>query len=328
MSDNQSNAAPVVNSEQSEGQVAESAENSEISEENQAEAVEAKEAEIDADPNLSKKEKQEAKKMLKKLKIKFNGREYDEELPFEIPDDDNSRKYMTERLQMAKLAQYRSQEKATLEKQVESFVEMLRKDPKKALAHPSIGVDIKKLAAEIIEEELENQNKTPEQLEAEAAKRELKELKEEREREKKEREEREKERLTEQELARIDLETTKALETAQLPKSPYVVRKVAEYMIAGLNKGYNLSPSDVIPIVKEEMHTDLKEMFAVMPEEVVEAIVGQETLDKLRKKRLAKAKSKQPPVPVKSALVDTGKSSAKEDKKEEPKKTLKEFFGV
>ena len=272
-------------------------------------------------------EKIEAKKMLKSLKIKFNGREYDEELPFEIPDDESSREYMTRQLQMSRLAQTKSQEYSHLEKQVIAFVDELRKNPKKALSNPNVGIDIKKLAAEIIEEEITNSQKSPEQLEHEALKRELQDLKEAQDREKSESNARNLERLQQQEHERYDVLMSQALDKSSLPKTPYVVKKMADYMLLGLENNMDLSPADVLPLVEAELQNDLKEMFGVMPDEVIESVVGKEVFNRIRKKNLAKNKA-QPTVP--SSLKSQMKTTTSEPTKKAlaDKVSLKKFFGI
>lgn len=266
--------------------------------------------------------KQEIKNLKKQLKLKIDGKELVEEFD---PNDDT---YLTQQLQLAKVAQKRMQEKATLEKQVDYFMEELRKNPKKILSNPNIGIDIKKLAAEIIEEEIANSQKSPEQLKAEQLENELKAIKEEREREKTEFQKKELERLQEQAYERYDLQMTKALESSDLPKSPYIVKKMAEYMILGVQNGLDVTPEDVLPLVKSEISSDLKQMFAVMPDEVIENIVGKEVFTRIRKKNVAKAKTSAPPAPVKSQIKDTGQSSANNKPKEAQKKTFREFFGA
>jgi hypothetical protein len=273
-------------------------------------------------------QKAEAKKMLKSLKIKFNGREYEETLPFEIPDDEESKEYMARQLQMSKLAQSKAQEYSQLEKEVRAFVEELRKNPKKALSNPTIGIDVKKLAAEIIEEEIENSQKSPEQLEKEKLEAELKALKEEREREKEERQQKELERLQEQEYERYDMLMSQALETSKLPKTPYVIKKMADYMLLGLQEGIDVTPQDVLPLVEQEMQNDLKEMFGVMPDEVIESIVGKDVINRIRKKNVAKVKAngQVPPTPIKNQLKDV--QSEPEKKDSQKKISMKNFFGI
>lgn len=285
------------------------------------------EAEIDADPTLTKAEKAEAKKTLKKLTLKFNGKEIEEELPFEIPDTPEALEYMQRQLQMSKLAQHKSQEAVNLQKDVVKFVEELRKNPKKVLSDPKWGVDLKKLAAEMIEEEISNASKTPEQLRAEELERELKALKDEREKEAEEFKARELERIQAEQYERYDSLMTQALTKSELPKSPYTVKKMAEYMLLGLQNGIDITPDEVVPLIREEMTNDLKEMFAVMPEEVVESIVGRDTINKLRKKQLAAAKSKPKLQPIKKAVQDVGVSK-KTEEKPASKINMKDFFGV
>jgi hypothetical protein len=72
------------------------------------------------------------------------------------------------------------------------------------------------------------------------------------------------------------------------------------------------------------MQNDLKEMFAIMPDEVIEALVGKDVINRIRKKSIAKAKA-QPPVPVKSAVKDVGSQPQKQAAE---KIDYKKFFGV
>lgn len=264
---------------------------------------------------------------IRKLKLKVDGQELEEELPFEIDDNPEAVEYMTRQLQMSKAAQKRMGEHAQLQKEVKYFLEELRKNPKKILADPSIGIDVKQLAAQIIEEEIANSQKSPEQLEKERLEAELRSLQEEREQEREELRQKEFERLQEIEYERYDNLMSKALETSDLPKSPYVVKKMADYMLLGLNEGIDVSPEDVLPLVREEIQNDLREMFAVMPDEVIEKIVGKEVFNRVRKKNVAKAKTA--PAPVKSAIKDSGASSKSATSNGSgEKKSFRDFFGV
>jgi hypothetical protein len=269
--------------------------------------------------------KAEAKR-LNKLRLKVDGRELEEELPFEIDEDPEIVEYLTKNLQMSKAAQKRMAEYAEYQKQVNALVDKLRKNPRAVLSDPSIGIDLKQLAAEIIEEEIANSQKSPEQLEKEKLERELQALRDEREREKSDFQRKEFERLQEVEFERYDSLMTKALETSDLPKSPYVVKKMAEYMLLGLNEGIELTPEDVIPLVRDEIQSDISDMFAAMPEDVVEKLIGKDTLGRIRKKNLSKAKGA-PPVPVKSAVKDSGTKAPKADQGPSKAKNFKDFFG-
>lgn len=267
------------------------------------------------------------KKMLKELDIKVDGKTYKEKLPFEIPDDPESIEYMRRQLQMSKAASKRMQEHSQLQKDVGQFLEMLRKNPRKALSDPSIGVDVKELAKAVIEEEIANSQKSPEQLEKERLENELKELKEKYEKDKESAKAKEFERLQQEQTERYDMLMTQALDKSDLPKSPYVVKKMADYLLLALDNDIDATPEDVLPLVRDEIYGDLKEMFAVMPEDVIEKVIGKDVLNKVRKKNLAKAKQA-PPVPLKSAVKDVGASKAEAKQEDKQKMTFKEFFGV
>lgn len=271
------------------------------------------------DKKTEEKKTEEVKKSSKrKLKLKVDGKEMEEEVDF---DDDE---YLTRQLQLAKAAQKRMNEYSQLEKEVAHFLKELKANPKKVLSDPDIGIDIKQLAASIIEEEIANAQKTPEQVEREKLEAELQKIKSEREQEKEQARQKEFERLQQQEFERYDMLMSKALEKSDLPKSPYIVKKMADYMLLGLQNNIDVSPEDVVPLVREEMVNDLKEMFAVMPEEVIENIIGKETINKLRKKKVAAVKAGAPALPNKQVLDTATKEETKKDSGK--KVTYKDFF--
>jgi hypothetical protein len=254
----------------------------------------------------------------RKFKLKVDGEEFEEEFD---PNDDE---YITRQLQMAKVAGKRMEEFSSLQKEVVKFIEDLRKDPARVLSDPHIGLDVKKLAADIIEKEIADSKKSPEQLAKEKLEAELKALKEEREREKQAALEEQKQRLTEEQYERYDILMDQALQKTDLPKSPYIVKKIADYMLVGLQNGKDVLPEDVIPLVREEVMEDLKSMFQVMPDEVVEKLVGKDKINSIRKKNVARAKEK---VAVGSnKTLDVGKKA--EPKETGKKVNFKTFFGV
>lgn len=270
---------------------------------------------LDAGTPVAVAKAAEKQRNIKKLKLKVDGKEYDED--FDLDDIEG----LTKQMQLAKVSSKRMQEYSQLEREVRTFVDELRKNPAKILSDPSIGIDVKQLAAQIIEAEIENSKKSPEQLEREKLQAELEQMKGDREREKKSAQQREFEILQRQEFENYDNKMTKALENhPDLPKSPYVVKKMADYLLMGLQKGMNLQPEDVVDLVRQEIKEDLKQMFAVLPEDVVEQIVGKDKINGIRKKKLANAKqaAQAPKVP------DTGKTGAAAKPGE--KVSFKDFF--
>jgi hypothetical protein len=268
--------------------------------------------------------KKEEAKYLKSLKLKVDKGEIEETLPFEIPDTEEAREYMTKHLQLSKMGNKRAQEFSTLQKEVAEFINILKTNPKAALRNPNIGIDVKKLAAEILEEEIENSRKSPEQVEREKLENELKAIKEEREKEKEELRARELEQRTDLEFQRYDELISKAIEkNKDLPKSPYVVKKIAEYMMLGLENNIDVHPDDVMKLVKEEIQNDIRDMFGAMPDEVVEQFLGKDRMTSMRKKNIAKAKGN---APTTTKVPDSGNTAKPTVKKSDKKQTYKEFF--
>lgn len=278
-----------------------------------------------AQPKIAEVKKEIAR--IKKLKLKVDGKDYDEDLPFDLPDDPKAKEYMTRQLQLAKMGQNRAQQYSTLEKEVVGFLNQLKSNPKQALSNPNFGLDLKKLAADIIEEEISNSQKSPEQIKSEQLEKELQRLKEERENEKQTAQQREFERLQEQAYNQYDSQMSAALDKSDLPKSPYVIKKMADYMLSGLEKGLDISPEDVLPLVRNEVLEDMRSMIGAMPDEAIEEFIGKDIFNRVRKKNLAKAKGTPPPQPVKSAIKDVSKAP-KTEAKPAKKQDFKSFFGV
>ena len=194
----------------------------------------------------------DGKKLKPKEKVHYvNGKEFEEKLPFEIDDDPAAIEYMTKQLQLAKMSQSKAQEAKALESEVVSFLQELKANPRKALANPMIGIDIKQLAAEILEEEFENSKKSPEQLEKEKLELELKAIKEEREREKKEAEDRAYQQTLERSYEKYENMLTSALESnPDLPSNPYIVDKMTKYMSIAVDAGYEPDMDIIVNIVR------------------------------------------------------------------------------
>lgn len=262
----------------------------------------------------------EVEKRYKKLKLKVDGKEVEENL-----DLDNDEE-LIRHLQMSKMGQKRAQEKADLEKQVEAFFKAYQKDPFATMRE--LGMDPNKAIDDYINKEMENSKKSPEQIEAEKARAELQALKAEREREREESKSKELARLQEAAFQQYDTAMETALAKSSLPKTVYNVKRIADYMLVALQAGKDVTPEDVIPLVEEELNNDLQEMFASLPEDKIEKLLGNDVINKLRKRRVAKAQAAQQAV-GKSNIQDTGKSDSKNSKeKSEKKMTYKDLFGI
>lgn len=327
MSDAVQSAAPIAveSTPQSSENLETSQENQEIEALEGEETAEGEELDVESEESQqksakksNKKTEKELEKRIKRLKLKVDGKEIEEEL--DLDDDER----LIRELQMAKMGQKRAQEKADLEKQVKAFFQAFQQDPFAAMQE--LGLSPEQAIDAYINQQLENAKKTPEQLEKERLEAELQQLKADREREREELQAKELERLQHQEFERYDMLMEQALSKTDLPKTPYTVKKIADYMLVALEAGKDVSPEDVIPLVREEMHNDLQQMFTSLPEDVVEGLLGEQVLNKLRKRRVAKAQEAQKNLP-KGQIQDTGKTGKIQEQSKE-KKSFKDFFGI
>ena len=194
MSENIPSSSEVVSSPEVDTSTADTVTENSEGLDTSAESSDGVEAEVEAlesKPKLSAPEK----KYLRELKLKIDGKEVIEKLPFDLEDTDANRDYMTKQFQLARVAQKRMAESSDLKKQMDSVAEYLQQakgNPKKIRElMKDLSVDERELAAMIVEDEIAKSKKTPAELKQEELQQELQKMKDERTQEKKELEERE-----------------------------------------------------------------------------------------------------------------------------------------
>jgi hypothetical protein len=267
-------------------------------------------------------EKKEAAIELKKrMKFRVNGREVEKEI--DLSDEES----LQELLQKGFAADERFQSASAMEKRMRQFAELMQNDPYEALI--AAGHDPDKLTEAYMKKRVEELSKSPEQLKLEQLQKEI-------EKERKERQRLEEEKLTaeqakvESEYSRqLDEEITSALATSELPKSAYVVKRIAENLMIGIEQGNeDIQVQDVLPLVEKQIREEIQQMLQVMPEEVIERFLGDNVTGKLRKRRLAQAKASKAPETA-SSVKATGQTEINKTKaKESEAKPVKaaDFF--
>jgi hypothetical protein len=279
------------------------------------------------DPNASKAAKVEAKKMLKQLSIKVDGQDYTENLPFEIPDTQEARDFMTRELQMARMGQKRAQYASGLEKDIQKLAQEIKANPFKVLADPAFGVDVKEAVKKYIEQEIENSKKSPEQLALEKAQEELRQERESRLNEKKAQEAAEQQALADRYEKEYDAQISQALESHQIPRSAAAINKIISYAQLAVQANKDVSIQDIIPFVKEELKNDYLEHAKALPDDALEEFFGKDIVDRLRKTAVKRAKQAQqnPALKAPTKVAATGQASKPEEKPAE-KVSYKTFF--
>lgn len=312
MSDSIQGAAPVA-AESPVSENTESQETLESADEASDGAAEESVAELKQDlkdPKLSKSEKKAIEKQLKKYELTVNGKKVTREL--DLSDDESVKRY----LQKAEASDEKFQESAALRKQVEQFIQLFQKDPGKGMSQ--LGLDPKKFAEEFINREIENSQKSPEALEKERLQAELEEIKDRYKREEEERKASEFSRLQAETEQKLESDISSALDTGTLPKTPYTVKKMAEMMMIALQNDIDLSPKDVLPLIRKQMQQEIKDLFGASSDDVLEEMLGKDTIGRIRKRNIARAKA--------AAGTTTGiKPTVGAIKKAEPPKELKKI---
>jgi hypothetical protein len=275
--------------------------------------------------------------MIKSIGLKIDGEEFDEELPFEIRED--QAEWFKEQLQLAKVAQRRMQESAEARKSNESmqtefrdFLLALKENPREILSDPNIGIDLKNMAEQIIAQEMEEAAKPEEVKAQEALERKIKELEDAKKKAEDEAAEAiNKTKLTElkNEEDRIanqmQHEIVEAMKSNDLPDDPEVLSLVAKNMKVALKYGVQLSVKEIVPLVKKELYDQAKKQLAALTDNELADFIGSDRLNTIRKSMI---KNLRKSVPSTSQIKDQGKKADKNvfDKKNKGTISQKEYF--
>lgn len=277
-------------------------------------AVEAIVAKEESGEKLTKKEEN----AIKEYKLKVNGRE--KTVKVDHSNDEDMIRY----LQKAEASDAKFAEAADLRKAAMNFIQELKTNPKKVLSDPNIGLDIKKLAEEWMQEQIQEMEKSPEQKEKEKLIRELEAMKKEREDEKKVSESKEMARLQDEYEKNIEADISTALDLGGLPKTARTVKNMAEYMMIALKGGIDLTAKDIAPIVKNSTLSEFKEVVNSLTDDQLEDFIGKEVLGRIRKRNVAKAK----PVETSSSVKSVGEKKSDGKKVEIKKQTIRDWLKV
>jgi hypothetical protein len=268
-------------------------------------------------PKEEKKEQPKTTK--KKFKLKVDDKEFEDEL------DLNDEQEVIKRLQKAKAFEGRSQEHANLKKQVGMLMKQLQESPLELLTE--LGLNPEDYIEKYVNNKIETLKKTPEQVKQEEMEQELSKLKKEKEDMEKQAYESKLEQLRDHYANEIQNDILTSLDSGEtmLPKSPLVIKRIAETMKLAIDQGYTeIKAKDVLKIVENDFKQELQDMFGKLPEAVLEELMKPQ-FDRMRKHRL-KNKSKSTET-ARQVVKDTGKMSDKKEKEGE-KKSYKKLFSL
>lgn len=281
-----------------------------------AEAIDA----IDAAEEAGDISKKDAQVLKKKLKIKVDGVDSEEEIDFS--DDENLKKM----LQKSKAFDSRAQELSILKAQMNEMAKAINDDPEGFLE--KIGKNVDDMAEKRLIRKLEEMKKSPEQLATDKMVKELEDLRAANKKAQEEKDEAQNESFKQKHATQIESDIKAALAKADsvLPKnSELIMHRIGNAMhMAMMNGRPDITAAEVIPYVEAKFKDEMSSLFKTLPENEIEAIIGKDSLDRWRKARIAKNK---PIVPVSTnRMSDTGKSAKSQEKPVEPSIKFKDFF--
>ena len=217
---------------------------------------EAKEDEAKDEEPAEGKDKAEdskgAKSEVKVYKVKVDGKEEEIEVKeSEIPA----------LMSKAIAAQQRFEDAANIRKEAQEFVQFIKSNPVEALKRA--GIDFQELAESHLMEQIKYSQMSDVEREAHDSKQtlaqreaELKRYKDQEEAQRKSQEEaqkaQEQERAVNEQRDVLQGQIIQAMEASNLPRNKFTVSRMAGYMRAGLARGQNLGPMDVIDHVKAD----------------------------------------------------------------------------
>ena len=224
--------------------------------------------------------KKEVQNLIREFQLKVNGKVINKSIDL---SDENS---LRNELQLAAAARQSMQEAANLKKLYEKEVGRLKQNPWEVLQE--LGLDPDELAELRIQQRIEEMKKSPEQIEREKIQIELQAAREEARRLKEERDSDQFEKLKEQAAVQIESEIEHALDAHKtLPKSRHIVKRIADSMLWAMNNGFDdVSAEDVMPLVEKEWRDEMSRLMDDSPEDVLEQLIGQRNLERMRAKRL------------------------------------------
>jgi hypothetical protein len=334
MSEDVSNAAPEAAPEVTPEVVEEAAENqeSEVVEESapagspadlSAEQVEAAQDIADA-VDAGEITEEQAVEMIKKLTLKVDGQEIEEELPFEVdPNNTEMLEYLKKKAQLAAASQKRMQEAAELRKtqaqrdaELQDFLGRLSNQDELDAILKHFGHDPAAYAEAVLAREVERMEMSPEQRELEELRAEMKRIEDQKKAAEEARKKAEYDALVNQMEAQFENDLIKAMDEGKLQNNPYNFRKAAAMMNEATKRKLDVSFGEIVDIIKEENDTAIRESLKGLSADQILEILGEKQVNDIVLKKAPKPKKTAPPT------ADSIKEGVKE-KKEDPYKARK-----
>lgn len=246
------------------------------------------------------------------MELKVNGKIIKEKVNL------NDKARLQRAFQMEKAAQEAMAKSASSQKEIQrmneemdQFLQILKNDPMKILSNPALGLKLEDMADKILASKIEEASKSPEQIELEKARAKLAEYEQKIKDEETARQTAERQKLEADAEAHIQSEIMEAIDSGSLPKSPYIINKMAQLASIAFDNGIDVSMKDLAPIVNTMYKRDMQEMLGKLKDDEIEELVSSDRIKAIRNARIQAARGK---ISQASKIVDTGsKAPVKKD---------------
>ena len=212
-------------------------------------------------------------------------------LPENEPITDKEFKTMVSSYKAQKTSDIATRNAKQQEKLVKEIAEMIQTNPFELLKRA--GYDPRQLAEEYLTQAIEEDMLPENEKELRKVRHEKEELERQYKEELSRREQEQMDVAIQQAQQEISNNIIDALENSSLPKSPEVVKRIANYMLIAEQKGINVNPKQVIPLVEEDFRNLNSQILRSLDPTKRISYIGEDLLKQIRQDDLARLKTSQ-----------------------------------
>ena len=212
-------------------------------------------------------------------------------LPENEPISDKEFKTMVSSYKAQKTSDIATRNAKQQEKLVKEIAEMIQTNPFELLKRA--GYDPRQLAEEYLTQAIEEDMLPENEKELRKVRYEKEELERQYKEELSRREQEQMDVAIQQAQQEISNNIIDALENSSLPKSPEVVKRIANYMLIAEQKGINVNPKQVIPLVEEDFRNLNSQILRSLDPTKRISYIGEDLLKQIRQDDLARLKTSQ-----------------------------------
>ena len=212
-------------------------------------------------------------------------------LPENEPLTDKEFKTMVSSYKAQKTSDMATRKAKDQEKLVSEIANMIQSDPWTLLQRA--GYDPRKLAEEYLTQAIEEDMMPESERELKRVRLERDELERQYKEEMERREQEQMQGAIQQAQQEISSQIIDALSNSSLPKSPDVVKRIANYMLIAEQKGINVNPKQVIPLVEEDFRNLNASILKSLDPTKRISYIGEDLLRQIRQDDLARLKTTQ-----------------------------------